>query len=162
MGMGDQVRGLVRAGWKVELAARVPLSAEILGRYPWLPRAVREVAESTAMAANTDETAWLLTSADYAGKTSSAYAWNEWEAQSLEAATGDETWMRSIVAFWDAHFPFLLSVKSGYAYFAVEQASLAVVVGEGPEFEETTRVASSVPEFLVEAGANAERLRRWL
>jgi hypothetical protein len=41
-----------------------------------------------------------------------------------------------------------MSVKSGYAYFAVRMADMCVVRGDEPEFEETVVVASSFPGFL--------------
>jgi hypothetical protein len=86
-----------------------------------------------AMVCSPDEKAWLLTEADFAGTSGSAYAWNEWEQQSLEAAGSDEAWKATIVSFWDDHLSILFSTRSGYAFFALEKDGLGVVYGEKPE-----------------------------
>jgi Uma2 family endonuclease len=55
--------------------------------------------------ANKDETAWFLCENDFNGVSDSAYRWNEFETQSLEAAEGDELWKTQILDFWRYHFP---------------------------------------------------------
>jgi hypothetical protein len=55
-----------------------------------------------------------------------------------------------------------MSVKSGYAYFALQSDSLKVVCGEEPEFEATGEVASSFGEFLQMLVAEHQRLVRWV
>jgi hypothetical protein len=70
---------------------------------------------------------------------------------SLEAAGDDADCAAEVRAFWDAHLPFLLSVRDGYAYFAVCTAADGfgrIVAGREPEFEEATVVADSFEQFL--------------
>jgi hypothetical protein len=56
--------------------------------------------------------------------------------------------LRSIEEFWDHHLPLLMSLKSGYAYLAVEKDSLSIVGGVEPEWEETEVIARSLLELL--------------
>ncbi len=65
----------------------------------------------------------------------------------MSAANGDIDWQDDIRAFWDEHFPLLLSVKSGYSYVAIRK-DFAIVFGEEPEFEETVKIADDFSEFL--------------
>ena len=53
-----------------------------------------------------------------------------------------------IKQFWDSHLPVMMSVKSGYAYLALEQETLRVVEGHEPEFEKTSVIAPSMVDFL--------------
>ena len=57
-----------------------------------------------------------------------------------------------MVAFWNSHFPFLLSVRTGYAFFAlcVGAEKLGQVVHGLLEYgvDETTVVADSFEELL--------------
>jgi hypothetical protein len=117
--------------------------------------------EEASIVRSPDERAWLLTSADFHGN-ESAYAWNEWEKQSLEAADTDEEWRNSIVQFWDGHFPVLMSVKSGYAYWALEHRNCAVVCGEEPEYEEPSPLARSGDEMLELLVRRDPRIDRWV
>jgi hypothetical protein len=160
--IAQYVSALERAGWTVKLLpARRSLPSDLLARYPQLPADVRAFVESLSEAYSSDEQSWILTASDFHGDSSSAYAWNEWERQSLSAAEGDGQWMARITEFWDRHFPFLMSVKSGYAYFAIERESLAVVVGEEPEYEETQQLAPSLAEVLELIGVRDPRVTRW-
>ena len=72
-----------------------------------------------------DETGWFLCIDDFNGTSDSAYTWNEFEQISLQAAedSHDEEWKRSIIQFWDDHLPIFLSVRSGYAYYAINNIS---------------------------------------
>ena len=105
------VDALRSSGWRVELlASPAPLPEALVERYPWVPAEFRDLAESVKCLCGPDDKAWVLTSADYAGTSDSAYAWNEWERQSLEAAGSDEDWSQRIEEFWDSHLPILLSL----------------------------------------------------
>jgi hypothetical protein len=69
----------------------------------------------------------------------------------LDAARGDTGYISEIRAFWDSHFPFLFSVRSGYAYHAVCTAADRfgqVVEGYEPAFEEALPVADSFESFI--------------
>lgn len=165
--MNNEVRRWVGAfcgmGWHVELfQQRRQLPLPIVERYPWLPPDYLELIEEAKLISSPDEKAWFLTVADFSGESDSAFAWNEWERQSLEAADGDEAWKRRIVAYWNSHCPILMSVKSGYAYFAIEQSSMRVVAGEAPEYEECSVLASSVRELVHLITTADSRLERWL
>ena len=91
-----------------------------------------------------------------------AYAWNEWELQSLATAGNDEEWRGRIREFWDAHLPVLMSVKSGYGYFAIERESLKVVAGNEPEYEDTTIVATSIEDVFSLIIKQDASLQRWI
>lgn len=106
-----------------------------------------------------DETTWFLSAGDYAGTTDSAFAWNEFERLSLDAALDAEDRAR-IASFWARHLPILLSVAGDYAFLAIDRATGAVVHGVEPEFEATTPVASSL-EALFEAIMEGRILQEW-
>lgn len=152
---------LQKLGWTVEGLAPTPLPSLVLARYPWIPSDVRSLLETYRTIANQDNTAWFLTGREFAGEAGSAYAWNEWERQSLEAAGGDAKWQQSIRAFWDAHIPIVLTVKSGYGYFAVERSG-TIVRGEEPEYEDVRVVAPTLEEFLRLLAEDGARFEAWM
>ena len=161
----SQLGTLRAAGWRIERVAdgqRHSLSAEITRRYPWMPPEFREFVELTNAVVSADEKAWLLTAADFAGDSDAAFAWNEWERQSLEATDGDPALAERIRLFWDEHLPILTSVKSGYAYFAIERTTLRVVCGEEPEYEDPSPLASSFAELLRLLAVHDAKLNRWI
>jgi hypothetical protein len=140
---------LGQMGWRVEKSpARRPLPGAIGKRYPWMPANYRALVEEMAIICGPDEKSWFLTEADFSGSAGSAYAWNEWERQSLDAAGSDKALKAAIVSFWDSHLSILFSTKSGYAFFALQKDGLGVVHGEEPEYEETTLIARSLTGFL--------------
>lgn len=140
---------LKTAGWVVQLSGSLsPLSPAILRRYPWLPSDYVAFIESIGLVASADDKVWIQTAKDFNGQTESAFAWNEWELQSLAAAKGDPKWTQTIKAFWDNHFPVLMSVRSGYAYCALDRLGEEVVRGREPEYEKTTVVCRTVDELL--------------
>ena len=140
-------------GWRVEeqpgQAFRLPPA--LASRYPRLPASLVEFLSGLTRCADASETTWFLCQKDYEGTSGSAFAWDEWEQMSLSAAGGDAKFNAEIRAFWDTHFPFLLSVHSGYAFHAVCTAKDRfgqVVEGCEPEFEETSAIAGSFEDFL--------------
>ena len=141
------------AGWHIRIRdeAALCLKNPVQERYPRLPEEYLTFLSWVARCTNPDETAWFLCEEDYNGQSDSAFQWNEWELQSLEAAQGDDEWKNSIRAFWNTHFPIFLSVKSGYAYLAIcvsETDYGAVVCGSEPEYEETQKIADSFQGLL--------------
>src|SRR5262249_18478895 len=125
---------LERVGWKVKRLARsCALPRAIIERYAWLPREILDLVSAIDVAHSADERAWVLSASDTCGTSASAFAWNEWERLSLAAAGDDDSWKHEITSFWDGNFPLVMSVRSGYAYFAIERSEHAVVVGEEPE-----------------------------
>lgn len=140
------------AGWHVEVASEpVRLPVDIESRYPDIPPDLRHLLVSLARCSNPDDTAWLLCAPELTGTSGSAFAWNECELMSLSGVAGDSTEEAKVRGYWNDHFPFLLSVKSGYAYFAVSLSGATkgrVVHGCEPEFEESSVVADSFAQFL--------------
>jgi hypothetical protein len=158
----DRLLALRQVGWKVALSTtRAPLPSLIVERYPWVPPEVLDAVAEIHDACSADDKAWILSASDYAGASGSAFAWNEWERVTLTAAGEDDPWKEEIRVFWDRHFPLLLSVKSGYAYFAIERDTSFIVVGEEPEFEATALVADSLAELLRMIGARSAKVERW-
>lgn len=149
--------------WKVEPTGQpVTTPAVIQKRYAWIPSDVRDAIVAFDAFSNPGDTAWFLTHRDYSGASDSAYAWNEWELQCLSAAKGDKEWESSISRFWDEHFPILLSVKSGYGFFALRRSDSFVVAGAEPEFEEVQVVAGSYLELLKALGSEGDKYSRWV
>ncbi|MFO0667235.1 MAG: hypothetical protein U0174_25000 [Polyangiaceae bacterium] len=138
------------------------MPSAVSARYPWIPTGYEALVRETRAVVGPDEKAWLLTVCDYSEVTESAHAWNEWERQSLDAAHDDAAWSARIRAFWDSHFPILLSVKSGNAYFAIERSRHRVVCGEEPEYEETSVIAATVEELLLRVVERDPALARWI
>jgi hypothetical protein len=104
----DLLNTLRASGWRIELfERRQPLPAEIVDRYPWMPPDYRAFAEETKIACSADEKAWLLTALDFTGQSDSAFGWNEWERQSLEAAGDSGAAKRQVELFWRSHLPIL-------------------------------------------------------
>jgi hypothetical protein len=144
----EALRRLRSTGWTVqELATPEPLPQHVQERYAWLPDNIRQFVEAIELAFSANEKTWLLTVRDFASASNSAFVWNEWEVQSLDATSAVADRAR-IVTFWDKHFPLLMSVRSGYAYLAVEKDSLAIVEGTDPEFEEGRLIAGSALEIF--------------
>ncbi len=161
----SQLRTLRAARWRIERIAdgrRHSLPPEIVRRYPWMPPEFREFVEQTNAVVSADEKAWLLTAVDFAGESDAAFAWNEWERQSLDGTDGDATLAEHIRLFWDEHLPILTSVKSGYAYFAIERTTLRVVCGEEPEYEQPSPLATSFAELLRLLAVRDAKLDRWI
>lgn len=104
--------------------------------------------------------AWFVTSAVFAGATPVAFAWNEWERQSIEAAGEDAKLAENVAKFWDRHIPLVMSVKDCYAHFSLNLDGGAVVRGEEPDYEDVAPCATTLDDFLrlVISGA----LERWI
>ncbi len=112
---------------------------------------IRQFISSFNLLANTEDNIWFLSLQDYLKENSEgAFSWNEFEIQSIEAAE-DEEEIIAIKAFWNAHLPFMLSVKNGYAYFAIVLDGPdkgKIVIGNEPMYEETTVIAADLAAFF--------------
>lgn len=166
---------LTAAGWKVSerapesaLTAEQLWPAELRARYRDVPASLTEFLARIDQCENASETAWFLTAADYAGKSDSAFAWNEWETHELETFADDAAETKTIREFWNAYLPFYFDVGGDYAYFAVrvtepvpkkkpllwflrepeEPPRGAVVHGADVDLRGVSVVAASFPEFL--------------
>ncbi len=146
------VEELRAAGWQIRRAhERRAMPAQLLQRYPRLPSAVSSLLMTLEGCSSPGETAWLLTAPDFLGTSDSAWQWNAFELMSLEFSGDDSDQRDDVVAFWDKHFPVLLSVKTGYSYFAVslEDSDFGSVVhGFEPLFEDCVPEAPDFSAFL--------------
>jgi len=118
-----------------------------------LPSALRTAPEtmirwvsSFSKMSSSDDTVWFLSRDDYSARTDSAFAWNELEQMSIQAATTDDEAI-AVSRFWQRHLPILLSVRHGYEYLAVRDDG-AVVHGTEPEFEDAVVVFSHFDDLL--------------
>ena len=92
---------------------------------------------------NANQTEWFLCEADFAGTSGSAFRWDEWEQMSLQAAGDDAQFAAKVRAFWDEQLPFMLSVRDGYAYYAIRTSANGfgrIIGGREPEFEDASVV----------------------
>lgn len=155
MHRSDYLQRLRQQGWAVteRPGQKLRLPPEVAARHPNVPRSLAEFLGGLAACVDATQTAWFLCEADYAGTAGAAFRWDEWELMSLDAACGDPLLIAEVRGFWDAHLPFLLSVRSGYEYYAVRTAADGfgrVVAGREPEFEEASVVTESFEHFLDE------------
>jgi hypothetical protein len=149
-------------GWAVALSPEpAPLPSPIVARYSWVRPDVLDAVAHIQKAVSGDDKAWILSAPDYSGTSGAAFAWNEWEVMSLATAGDDQKWRQQIHDFWEAHFPVLLSVKSGYAYFAIERSTDSIVAAEEPEFENPDRIASSFEDLLRLIARRSPAIERW-
>lgn len=128
------------------------LNPAFFQRYPKIPADYLDFLQSFARLEAADETTWFNSIHDFdSSNSSSEFAWNEFELQSLEALSGDTQSLTLIRGFWDAHLPVALSVKQGYAYFAIGVADHnwgQIFYGEEPEYEEAELVANSFSDWI--------------
>lgn len=98
---------------------------------------------------NQEDNIWFLSKNDYEGESDSAFSWDEFENQSIEA-TDDKDIIEAIREFCKVNLPFMMAVKNGYAYAAIVLDGPnkgAVIVGNEPEYEDSTIVAKSLNDF---------------
>ncbi|MFJ2505093.1 hypothetical protein [Microbacterium sp. NPDC087592] len=135
---------LQEAGWTCE----PPLSTEdgVLSALRTAPDTVIRWVSSFSQLSNADETVWFLSRHDYSTGAEDAFAWNEFEQLSIQAATTDDE-LVAVARFWERHIPILLSVRDGYEYLAVRDDG-AVVHGAEPDFEQAVVVFSRFEDLL--------------
>ena len=111
---------LRKLGFLVELLPQAsPLPDAVLQHYPNIPADYLVFISRLRSCHSPTDTTWLLTPADYQAQTEAAFAWNEFEQLSLEAACKPEE-TQAIQAFWQRHCPIMLCVQPHYAYFAID------------------------------------------
>ena len=67
----------------------------------------------------------------------------------MEAAEGDAGWQKEIEEWWQDKLPILMSVGSGYCYYAIDIGNGGKIInGYEPEFEETDVVAENFGDFM--------------
>ena len=105
--------------------------------------------ESYQSISSKDDTVGFLCLVNYCENTEYSFRWNEFELMSLEAAFGDEQWEREVKEWWKDKLPFVISVKNGYEYYAIDMGNNGNIInGSEPEFEEAVVVANSFEDFL--------------
>ncbi|MCA5005230.1 SMI1/KNR4 family protein [Sphingobacterium bovistauri] len=128
------------------------LNAEFTSRYPRIPSEYLAFIKSFSSLINASETTWFNSISDFnETNEESDFKWNEFELQSLEAFEGDLNGQLLVTQFWDAHLPIVLSVKNGYAFFAIgvsEENFGKIYFGEEPEYEEVEWIADDFTSFL--------------
>lgn len=136
-------------GWNIELTAeKIALPSDISARYQNIPKEWLEFACSIRVCSNAADTAWFLTSGDYMRKNNDEWRYNEFELISLDAAQGEEDWIRKITEFWNEHLAIAVSVADEYEYYAIDMFDGSIARGCEPEFEKAETVAVSFGEFL--------------
>jgi hypothetical protein len=160
----QMLAGLGDRGWTlVTRTTRREMPAAIASRYSWLPAEHRALIEMSDVIVSPDEKSWFSTVADLHQDSGLAFRWNEWELQSLEALEGHPEAIEEVRAFWDRHFPMMLSVKSCYAHISIERDSGLIVCGTEPEYEESSLpLAPSMSEFIAMLLARDEALDLWI
>lgn len=128
------------------------LSAPFRQRYPQIPPEYLAFLQGFSSLQTQDGKLWFNTIRDFNGEASdAAFAWNEFEQQSLQAFEGDEAGQQQVRSFWDAHLPIVLSVRGHYAYVALGVAAHnwgQVFEGEEPEYEDAQCIAPSFQQWL--------------
>ncbi len=137
-------------GWQVTMYENRNdyLSNTITARYTNIPGQWLEFVKTVKCIMNAEETVWFLCADDFEPQSDGAFQWNEWEKISLTSADGDQEWETRIKTFWDSHLPIIMSVKGGYAYYAISMKDGSVVRGAEPEFEECEIIAPSFMVFM--------------
>ncbi len=151
---------LSRQGWIIEEndTTAFKLPGHLKSRYPVLPTELTTFLSGLVVCSNAEQTAWFLCQSDFEGQAASAWRWNEFELMLLEWAEAEQERIE-ITRFWDTHLPILLSVSTGYAFFALctglEKSGQVVHGLLEYGVNETSIVADSFNEFclLVLAGA---------
>ena len=138
--------------WQVELNSMKfdDMKNEVLNRYNYIPKSFISILEDYKCIASKDDTTWFICGDDYLDRSDDVFKWNEFEIMSLEAAEGDEVWKKEIKDWWSDKLPFIMSVKSGYSFYAIDLGDNkgAILMGQEPEFEEANVVARDFDDFL--------------
>lgn len=138
--------------WQVELNSTKYdyMKNKVLNKYNHIPQSFISILEDYHSISSKDDTTWFICGNDYLDESDDAFKWNEFEIMSLEAAEGDEVWKKDIRDWWSNKLPFIMSVKSGYSYYAIDFGNNkgAIVMGQEPEFEEASVVARNFDDFL--------------
>ncbi|NKR41717.1 hypothetical protein GS490_24090 [Rhodococcus hoagii] len=139
----DAIACLRAAGWSFEPGprhARAPAALESA------PASQVAWASSFSRLSSPDDSTWFLSLGDYAESSPDAFAWNEFETMSRDAAMSRED-EAAVAEFWNRHCPILLSVRDEYSYLAIRDDG-AIVHGTEPEFENATEVAVDLAGLL--------------
>lgn len=143
--LSDFIDAASNRGWLI-VGPNGDLPTPLVSRYNDLPADYRALMSAIDGCVSPDEKTWFVTPS--AVKGSGAFRWNEFELMSMDAADGDDRWKDEIRTYWNEHIPVVMSVRSGYAYLAVNVASGDVVIGYEPAFEEGSVVYDSIAAMI--------------
>lgn len=150
--MKDFIEWLKKNNWNfvIKKDNSVSFPAEIVKRYKNVPKEYMDFIRFFKGCVSEDDKIWFLCGDDYRNL-SSDFKWNEFEIIGLEAAKadGDKKWEDEIKKWWSDHMPIIITVRDGYAFYAIDlKSDGAIVYGREPEFEETEKVADNLGDFL--------------
>lgn len=142
----------IENGWDVikKEDGKLELNEDINSRYPKIPLEYISFLSYFKQIISPSEKSWFLCEDDYNSKTDVAFSWNEFEMISLEAAKEDDEWSQEIISWWNRYLPIVMSVHSGYSFYAIDLYDNigAIVKGREPEFEEVKVVTQNLKEFI--------------
>ena len=99
-----------------------------------------------------NESAWFLCEGNYSGTSGYHTKWNEWELFDCDNFKYDPDLLTATKRFWDQHLPIMLSVRSDFAYIAIDMSTDhygSIVYGYSPFFLEPDQLYTTFPEFLI-------------
>lgn len=137
-------------GWLHEPAIDTT-SWPLPARYAAIPDELTHFQQAFGRLERADGRMWFLSARDYSELPDEGFAWNAFEQISIEACEGQPELLATVSAFWTAHLPVFLSVANRYEYVAMclhGPNAGNYVLGTEPEFEETRRIAASLPEMV--------------
>ena len=145
--------GQLRQHWSLTVrTAPDALVSSFLARYPKIPNQYLAFLQHFESLTTHDQTGWFNSIADFNGLNSAnAFAWNEWETQSLDALANDDAAQAMVRTFWDQHLPIAMSVRQGFAYFALgvgDSNQGLIYYGSEPEYEEPELISSNFELWL--------------
>ncbi|UPK47401.1 SMI1/KNR4 family protein [Paenibacillus pabuli] len=139
-------------GWTIRSKSsnHLNLDRDVRTRYDNIPDQYLDLLRVVKQCISPSEQTWFLCENEYNHSADTAFQWNEFELLSLDAAAGDDQWTSEIKTWWDHYLPIVISVHGGYSFYAIELFNEigTIVRGEEPEFEEITKVADNLDEFL--------------
>ncbi|UPK41430.1 SMI1/KNR4 family protein [Paenibacillus pabuli] len=133
------------------------LDLDVRIRYNTIPDQYLELLRVVKQCISSSEQTWFLCEDEYNHSADTAFRWNEFELLCLEAAVGDDQWSSEIKTWWDHYLPIVISVHGGYSFYAIDLFNEigSIVRGEEPEFEEVTKVADHIDDFLQRIMSNS-------
>ena len=140
------IEHLLHEGWVLESAHEVDTALEAAAAAR-IPAQHAEFLRHFDSLASPDHARWFLSAHDYARRSDSAFAWDEFRAMSLDAAATDAERHR-VDEFWTEYLPIAVGVAGDYEFLAVSRGTGGIVHGAGPEFEEASQIADDLTALV--------------